>query len=116
MRSIIWLVLICLIGLGAVVAIKIGARTPEGADVDKAKVGAATEQGTPIRAKNSWVCDIVVPISASRSSPPTIARESGLPRDIAVLADAHAASGAWLSLFAIDPPSPGPLLPARAPT
>ena len=47
MRSIIWLVLICLIGLGAVVAIKIGARTPEGADVDKAKVGAATEQGTP---------------------------------------------------------------------
>jgi len=61
MRSIIWLVLICLIGLGAVVAIKIGARTPEGADVDKAKVGAATEQGTPIRAKNSWVCDIIVP-------------------------------------------------------
>ena len=52
MRSIIWLVLICLIGLGAVVAIKIGAKTPEGADVDKAKVGAATEQGTPIRAKN----------------------------------------------------------------
>jgi hypothetical protein len=55
MRSIIWLVLVCLIGLGAVVAIKIGARTPEGADVDKAKVGAATGQGTPIRAKNFWV-------------------------------------------------------------
>jgi hypothetical protein len=55
MRSIIWLVLICLIGLGAVVAIKIGARTPEGADADKAKVGAATGQGTPIKAKNSWV-------------------------------------------------------------
>jgi hypothetical protein len=61
MRSIIWLVLICLIGLGAVVAIKIGARTPEGADVDKAKVGAATEQGTPIRAMDSWFCDIIVP-------------------------------------------------------
>jgi hypothetical protein len=54
MRRIIWLVFICLIGLGAVVAIKIGARTPEGADADKAKVGAATERGTPIRAKNHW--------------------------------------------------------------
>jgi hypothetical protein len=42
MRRIIWLVLICLIGLGAAVAIKIGARTPEGADVDRAKVGATT--------------------------------------------------------------------------
>jgi hypothetical protein len=52
MRRNIWLVLICLIGLGAVVAIKIGAKTPEGADVDKAKVGAAIGQGTPIRAKN----------------------------------------------------------------
>jgi hypothetical protein len=48
MRRIIWLVLVCLIGLGAVVAIKIGARTPEGADADKAKVGAAPGQGTPI--------------------------------------------------------------------
>jgi len=52
MRRNIWLVLICLIGLGAVVAIKIGAKTPEGADVDKAKVGAAIGQDTPIRAKN----------------------------------------------------------------
>jgi hypothetical protein len=42
-------------GLGAVIAIKIGARMPEGADVDKAKVGAAPGQGTPIRAKNFWV-------------------------------------------------------------
>jgi hypothetical protein len=42
MRSIIWLVVACLIGLGAVVAIKIGTRTPEGADVDRARVGAAT--------------------------------------------------------------------------
>jgi hypothetical protein len=55
MRRIIWLVLVCLIGLGAVVAIKIGARTPEGADADKAKVGAAPGQGTPIGAKNFWV-------------------------------------------------------------
>jgi hypothetical protein len=39
MRSIIRLVLIYLIGLGVAVAIMIGARTPEGADVDKAKVG-----------------------------------------------------------------------------
>jgi hypothetical protein len=54
MRSIIWLVLVCLIGLGAVVAIKIGAQTPEGADVDKAKVGAAPGQGTPIRASRSF--------------------------------------------------------------
>jgi hypothetical protein len=60
MRRIIWLVFICLIGLGAVVAIKIGARTPEGADADRAKVGAATERGTPIRAKTSRVCDIMV--------------------------------------------------------
>ena len=49
MRSIIWLVVVCLIGLGAMVAIKIGAGTPEGADVDKAKVGAATGQVAPIR-------------------------------------------------------------------
>ena len=55
MRRIIWLVLVCLIGLGAVVAIKIGARTPEGADVDKAKVGAAPGQGTPIGGKNFGV-------------------------------------------------------------
>ncbi len=61
MRSIIWLILICLIGLGAVVAIKIGTRTPEGADVDKAKVGAATEQGTSFGAKNFQICDIMVP-------------------------------------------------------
>jgi hypothetical protein len=37
-----------------VVAIKIGAQTPEGADVDKAKVGAAPGQGTPIRASRSF--------------------------------------------------------------
>ena len=43
MRRIIWLVVVCLIGLGAVVAIRIGARVPEGADVDRAKVGAATD-------------------------------------------------------------------------
>ena len=55
MRSIIWLALVCLIGLGAVVAIKIGARTPEGADADKAKVGAAPGQGTPIGGKNFGV-------------------------------------------------------------
>jgi hypothetical protein len=41
MRRIVWLVLVCLIGLGAAVAIRIGAKAPEGADVDKAKVGAA---------------------------------------------------------------------------
>jgi hypothetical protein len=64
MRRIIWLVLVCLIGLGAVVAIRIGARAPEGADVDRAKVGAATEKGAPIGAKNSWVCDIMAPATA----------------------------------------------------
>jgi hypothetical protein len=60
-RSIIWLVLVCLIGLGAVVAIKIGAKTPEGADVDKAKVGAATEHDVPLKPNNSQVCDITAP-------------------------------------------------------
>ena len=64
MRRIIWLVLVCLIGLGAVVAIRIGARAPEGADVDRAKVGAATEQGNPIEAKNSGVCDVMLPAIA----------------------------------------------------
>jgi hypothetical protein len=53
MKNIIWLVVVCLIGLGTVVAIKIGTKAPEGANVDKAKVGAATEQGTPIRAKKN---------------------------------------------------------------
>ncbi len=43
MRSIIWLVLIGLIGLGMMVAIKIGTAAPEGADVDQAKVGTAVE-------------------------------------------------------------------------
>jgi hypothetical protein len=62
MRRIIWLVLVCLIGLGAVVAIKIGVtKTPEGADVDKARVGAATEQGIPIKAKNFQIGDIILP-------------------------------------------------------
>jgi hypothetical protein len=57
---IIWLVVVCLIGLGAVVAIKIGAKTPEGVDVDKARVGAATGQSTSVRANNSQACDIMV--------------------------------------------------------
>jgi hypothetical protein len=61
MRRIIWLVLACLIGLGAVVAIKIGTKTPEGADVDRAKVGAATGQDALIKPKNSQVCDSMVP-------------------------------------------------------
>ncbi len=61
MRTIIWLVVVCLIGLGAVVAIKIGARTPEGADVDKAKVGSATWRGAPIGTKELQVCDITAP-------------------------------------------------------
>jgi hypothetical protein len=65
MRRIIWLVLVCLIGLGAVVAIKIGAmKTPEGADVDKARVGTATEQGILIGAKNYQICDIILPAIA----------------------------------------------------
>lgn len=54
MRIIIWLVIVCLIGLGAVVAIKIGAKTPEGANVDAAKVGAATGQDAPIRLIIAW--------------------------------------------------------------
>ena len=55
MRSIIWLVVICLIGLGVTVAIKIGAAAPEGADADAAKVGTAAEPGTPARAKSFQV-------------------------------------------------------------
>jgi hypothetical protein len=43
MRNIFWLVLIGLIGLGLVVAIKIGTSAPAGADVDEAKVGTAAE-------------------------------------------------------------------------
>lgn len=49
MRNVVWLVIVCLIGLGAVVAIKIGAAAPEGANVDGTKVGAATGQDAPIR-------------------------------------------------------------------
>jgi hypothetical protein len=49
MRNVVWLVIVCLIGLGAVVAIKIGAAAPEGANVDGAKVGAATGQDAPIK-------------------------------------------------------------------
>jgi hypothetical protein len=53
MRSVVWLVIVCLIGLGAVVAIKIGAAAPEGANVDGTKVGAATGQDAPIEANGS---------------------------------------------------------------
>jgi hypothetical protein len=51
MRGIIWLVLIGLIGLGAMVAIKIGAAAPEGAAVDESKVGTTMEQDSPIKKK-----------------------------------------------------------------
>ena len=60
MRNVVWLVIVCLIGLGAVVAIRIGTKTPEGADVDGGKVGAATGQDAPIKSKNSQVCDLMV--------------------------------------------------------
>lgn len=53
MRSVVWLVIVGLIGLGAVVAIKIGAAAPEGANVDGTKVGAATGQDAPIKANGS---------------------------------------------------------------
>jgi hypothetical protein len=49
MRNVVWLVIVCLIGLGAVVAIKTGAAVPEGANVDRAKVGAVTGKETPNR-------------------------------------------------------------------
>jgi hypothetical protein len=52
MRSVVWPVIVCLIGLGAVVAIKIGAVAPEGANVDGTKVGAATGQDAPIKASS----------------------------------------------------------------
>lgn len=52
MRSVVWLVIICLISLGAVVAIMIGAAPPEGANVDGTKVGAATGQDAPIKAND----------------------------------------------------------------
>jgi hypothetical protein len=49
MRNVVWLVIVCLIGLGAVVAIKIGAAAPEGANVDVTRVGATTGQDVPIK-------------------------------------------------------------------
>jgi hypothetical protein len=55
MRGTIWLVLICLIGLGVMVAIKIGTAAPEGADADAAKVGTAVEPGAPSKAKSFQV-------------------------------------------------------------
>jgi hypothetical protein len=55
MRSTIWLVVVCLIGLGVMVAIKIGTAAPEGADADKAKVGTAVEPGTSTKAKSFQV-------------------------------------------------------------
>jgi len=55
MRSTTWLVVICLIGFGVMVAIKIGTAAPEGADADKAKVGTAVEPGTPTKAKSFQV-------------------------------------------------------------
>jgi hypothetical protein len=55
MRGTIWLVLVCLIGLGVMVAIKIGTAAPEGADADAAKVGTAVEPGAPSKAKSFQV-------------------------------------------------------------
>lgn len=52
MRNVVWLVIICLVSLGAVVAIMIGAAPPEGANVDGTKVGAATGQDAPIKAND----------------------------------------------------------------
>jgi hypothetical protein len=52
MRNVVWLVIVSLIGLGAVVAIKIGAAAPEGANVDGTKVGAATGQDGPIKSSS----------------------------------------------------------------
>jgi hypothetical protein len=52
MRNIIWLVVIGLICLGLVVAIKIGASAPAGADVDGAKVGMAVER-SPTKANST---------------------------------------------------------------
>ena len=55
MRSTTWLIVICLIGLGVMVAIRIGAAAPEGADADSAKVGKAVEPGKLTKAKSSQV-------------------------------------------------------------
>jgi hypothetical protein len=55
MRGTTWLIVICLIGLGVMVAIKIGTAAPEGADADAAKVGTAVAPGTPAKAKSFQV-------------------------------------------------------------
>jgi hypothetical protein len=44
MRRTTWLILVCLISLGVMVAIKIGTAKPEGADADEARVGSAVER------------------------------------------------------------------------
>ena len=49
MRNIIWLVVICLISLGLVVAIRIGMAAPAGADADEAKVGTAVDHDSQPR-------------------------------------------------------------------
>ncbi len=55
MRSTTWLIVIGLIGLGVMVAIKIGTAAPEGADADAAKVGTAVAPATRAKATSFQV-------------------------------------------------------------